>query len=48
METTIVVHANKQRTKVTVYSSQATTTIVVDESGNVSTKTEPPHWAGMT
>ena len=45
MDTQIVVHVNKRRTKITVYSRQATVTTVVDAVGNIFTKTEPPVWA---
>lgn len=45
MDTKIIVHVNKRRTKIIVYSSQATVTTVVDAAGNVSSKTEPPVYA---
>jgi hypothetical protein len=47
MDTKIVIHTNKHRTKIVVYSRQATVTAVVDSDGNVSTKTEPPVRAGV-
>ncbi|MGB7208607.1 MAG: hypothetical protein WBD27_08100 [Pyrinomonadaceae bacterium] len=48
MDTKITVHVNERRTKITVYSQQATVTTVVDQAGNVVTTTEPPVYASVT
>lgn len=47
MDTKIVIHVSKQKTRITVYSEHATVITVVGLDGNVVTTTEKPSYASV-